>query len=62
MGTSRIITAVDKQLSEHDTPSNNWWKDLPIEVRKSIELGIKQANNNETISHKEARKMYQKWL
>lgn len=40
----------------------DFWDELPEEVKKSIEIGLKQADNGEVIPHEEVMKKYEKLL
>lgn len=40
----------------------NWFDELPIEIQNSVSIGLKQSENNEGISHKEAMIEIQNWL
>jgi len=36
------------------TQQENWFDELPLEIRNSVGIGQKQSENNEGISHKDA--------
>lgn len=38
----------------------DFWDELPEEVKKSIETGLKQADNGEVIPHEEVMKKYER--
>ncbi|HTB31979.1 MAG TPA: hypothetical protein VK808_08145 [Bacteroidia bacterium] len=38
------------------------WNEIPDKIKKSIEIGLKQAKAGQTLSHKEVMKKYKKWL
>lgn len=52
-----IRTILSKELHTQD-----FWDDLPLDVRKSVERGIEQAQVGETTAHYEVMKQYNKWL
>lgn len=63
----QLLETDDKELIDHltavfDTQSSDWWNNLPVDIKKSVERGIAQADASETIPHDEARKVYTKWL
>lgn len=37
-----------------ETEQDNWFDALPNEIQNSVNIGLKQSENNEGISHKEA--------
>jgi hypothetical protein len=37
-----------------ETEQDNWFDELPSEIQNSVNIGLKQSENNEGISHKEA--------
>ena len=40
----------------------DWWDAMPDEVRKDVELSIKQADNGEVLTHDEVKKKYPQWF
>lgn len=38
------------------------WDELPDKIKKSIEIGLKQAKAGQTVPHEEVMKKYKKWL
>jgi predicted transcriptional regulator len=40
---------------------NDWWDDLSTDAKKSIEKGLKEADEGKVISHEEAMKKFRKW-
>jgi predicted transcriptional regulator len=52
-----VIQELLKNQSQTD-----FWDELPNEVKASIEIGLKQAENGEVIPHEEVMKKYEKWL
>jgi predicted transcriptional regulator len=48
----RILNAIKLLLQKQvQAKENDFWENLPIEVKQSIERGIEQADNGELISH-----------
>ncbi len=48
----RILNAIKLLLQKQvQTKEHDFWENLPIEVKQSIERGIEQADNGELISH-----------
>ncbi|MCC6370335.1 MAG: hypothetical protein IT236_04950 [Bacteroidia bacterium] len=44
------------------TQSEDWWQQLPPEIKLSVNKSLKQSQKGETISHADAMKPYKKWL
>jgi len=40
---------------------NDWWDDLGSAEKKSIETGLKEADEGKVISHETVMKKYRKW-
>ena len=45
-----------------ETQNVDLWDEMPDDVRKSVERGLKQSESRETKSHEEVMKKYKKWL
>lgn len=63
----KLLDTNDKDIINHikavfSTRTENWWKELPDEIKFSLEKSIKQADSGQTIPHKEVMKRYKKWL
>ena len=41
-----------------ETAQDDWFDELPIEIQNSVSIGLKQSENNEGISHKEALRLF----
>ena len=54
---SAIKTILSKQTSESD-----FWEELPLNVRESVERGMSQIENGETRTHEEVMQKHNKWL
>jgi len=48
------------ELKKNETV--DWWDEISDSEKKSIELGISDANNGNLIPNSEAKKIYEKWL
>jgi predicted transcriptional regulator len=63
----RILDMEDEEMIHHikaviESGSEDWYINLPQEVKDSIAKGLAQSAKGETIPHKEVMKKYQKWL
>lgn len=63
LSTTEDLNIVDKvlelMLSER---KKDWWSNTSSEERKSIDTGIKDADNGKLNPHLKAREIYGKWL
>lgn len=41
---------------------NDWWNNMPDEVKADFEIARQESENGETIPHEEIQKRYKKWL
>ena len=53
----RIVQAILEIEQEND-----WWDNMPDNVRKSVEIAIKESDEGQTLPHDEVMKMYKQWL
>lgn len=56
---SKVIEKIMKIRNEE---TKDWWNSISDEEKKSIELGIADAEDGKMVSHSKARKLYEKWL
>jgi predicted transcriptional regulator len=60
------LTTIDESLLEKleiilKTSKKDWFDDLSSEEKQEIEIGLKQAENNEFISHETVMNRFAKW-
>ena len=60
------LTTIDENLLEKleiilKTSKKDWFAELNIEEKLEIELGLKQADNDEFISHETVMNKFAKW-
>lgn len=60
------LTTIDESLLEKleiilKTSKKDWFTDLNLEEKKEIEIGLKQAENDEFISHETVMNRFAKW-
>lgn len=53
---------IDKLMELRKSEGSNWWKDLSIGEKESIEKGINDAEEGRLNSHSKAKEIYGKWL
>jgi len=62
----RELTTIDESLLEKleqflKANKKDWSSDLSVQEQDEIEVGLKQANNGEFVTHEEAMKVFSKW-
>ena len=60
------LTTIDESLLEKleiilKTSKKDWYTNLNSEEKQQIEIGLKQAENDEFISHETVMKRFAKW-
>jgi predicted transcriptional regulator len=60
------LTTIDESLLEKleiilKTSKKDWFDDLSLEEQEEIEMGLKEADNDQLVSHKEAMSQFAKW-
>ena len=63
----RVLETEDKDIINYmnaifDNQPNNWFEELPDEIKAAVERGLKQSKNGESRPHSEVMKKYKKWL
>lgn len=53
---------IQRLIEIRKNESKDWWKDISIAEKRSIEDGIIDANSGNLKPQSEARKIYEKWL
>ena len=60
--TIEDTTIIQKIMELRNTEKEDWWHKITDGEKKSIELGISDADNGNLKPHSEAQKIYEKWL
>lgn len=42
--------------------TSDWWNSISDQEKKSIDIGLKDAEEGKLNSHDKARELYEKWL
>ena len=63
----QLLNTNDKDIINHikavfSTRTEDWWEELPDEIKLSVEKGLKQSESGQTIPHEQVMKRYKKWL
>ena len=53
---------IERLLQFRKSQTKDWWENIEDEEKNSIQLGVKDADNNKLNPHSSARKLYEKWL
>ncbi|WP_310992055.1 hypothetical protein [Aequorivita marina] len=53
---------IQKIMELRNSENKDWWNEISDAEKKSIELGISDADNGNLKPHAEAKKIYEKWL
>jgi len=53
---------IDKLMKLKKKERTDWWNEISVAEKKSIEKGIQDANNGKLTSHLNVKKVYEKWL
>jgi len=51
-----------KKIYEENSQSSDWWNEISISEKESIESGLKDIEEGRIHSHETARKVYEKYL
>lgn len=62
LSTIENPSLIQKIKKLRDSQKEDWWNQLSQAEVDAIEEGIKDADEGNIVSHKEARKIYGKWL
>jgi hypothetical protein len=55
-------STLNKIIDLRKTESKDWWNSISKSEKESIEKGIKDADIGNTVPHKTAKNIYEKWL
>ncbi|MFS4417884.1 hypothetical protein [Maribacter sp. 2307ULW6-5] len=55
-------SVIQKIMELRNTENKDWCNKISDAEKKSIELGISDADNGKLKPHSEAKKIYEKWL
>ena len=53
---------IEKLIKFRKQETKDWWNEISEAEKKSIESGLKDAENGKLKPHSDARKLYDKWL
>lgn len=62
LSTLNDQSLIDKLMKLREKEKTDWWNEISIDEKKSIETGIQDADNGKLTSHSSVKDMYEKWL
>jgi len=63
----KILNTTDDEVINHikaafDSSADDWYENLPEQIKLSVAKGLRQSAKGQTISHSEVMKKHEKWL
>lgn len=62
LSTIEDVSILNKIMDLRKKESKDWWNSISENEKKSIEVGLKDAEEGKLNNHSQARKLYEKWL
>ena len=62
LSTLNDKSLIDKLMKLREKEKTDWWNEISIEERESIEKGIQDADNGKLTTHSNVKDIYEKWL
>jgi hypothetical protein len=62
LSTIEDVSILNKIIDLRKKESKDWWNSISENEKKSIEVGLKDAEEGKLSNHSQARKLYEKWL
>ena len=62
LSTLNDQSLIDKLMKLRNKERTDWWNEISNAEKKSIEIGIQDADNGKLTSHTNVKKVYEKWL
>ena len=62
LSTIEDVSILNKIMELRKKESKDWWNSISEDEKKSIEVGLNDAENGKLNDHSQARKLYEKWL
>ncbi len=62
LSTLNDKSLIDKLMKLKEKERNDWWNEISVNEKKSIEKGISDADNGKLTSHSNVKEIYEKWL
>lgn len=62
LSTLNDTSLIDKLMKLREKEKNDWWNEISVSEKESIEKGIQDADNGKLTSHSNVKGIYEKWL
>ncbi|MBB4119980.1 hypothetical protein GGR32_002292 [Mesonia hippocampi] len=62
LSTLNDKSLIDKLMKLREKEKSDWWNEISIKEKESIEKGILDADNGNLTSHANVKGIYEKWL
>ncbi|WP_026838872.1 hypothetical protein [Gillisia sp. JM1] len=62
LSTLNDMSIIEKIIKLREREKSDWWNEISVTEKKSLEKGIKDADAGKLNSHSDVKKIYEKWL
>ncbi len=62
LSTLKDMSIIEKIIKLREQEKSDWWDELSVSEKNSLEKGIKDADAGNLESHSDVKKIYEKWL
>ena len=62
LSTLNDMSIIEKIIKLREQEKSDWWDEISVSEKKSLEKGIKDADAGNLKSHSDVKKIYKKWL
>jgi hypothetical protein len=62
LSTLNDMSIIEEIIKLREREKTDWWNEISISEKKSLEKGIKDADAGNLNSHSDVKKLYEKWL
>jgi len=62
LSTLNDMSIIEKIIKLREQEKSDWWNEISVTEKKSLEKGIKDADAGKLNSHSDVKKIYEKWL
>tara|TARA_R100000935_G_scaffold8148_1_gene17080 strand:+ start:255 stop:488 length:234 start_codon:yes stop_codon:yes gene_type:complete len=62
LSTLNDMSIIEKIIKLREQEKSDWWDELSVSEKNSLEKGIKDADAGNLESHSDVKKIYEKWL
>jgi predicted transcriptional regulator len=56
------MSIIEKIIKLREQEKSDWWNEISVTEKKSLEKGIRDADAGKLNSHADVKKIYEKWL